>query len=78
MLNINFYQDPMILSGIFKQKCMYGVYLLFQYPFFVMLAITVVVASDGYLATLHIKHVKFLSFALKLSSDNKDFLLSTL
>ena len=38
----------MILNDIFKQKCTYGVFLLFQYPFFVMLAITVAVARYLY------------------------------
>ena len=36
----------MILSDIYKKKCTYGVFLLFQYPFFVMLAITVAVPKQ--------------------------------
>ena len=58
----------MILSDIIKQKCTYGVFLLFQYPFFAMLAITVAVARQPvtYLAC----GTSF--FALELSSDNKE------
>ena len=38
----------MNLSIYFEQKCTHGVFLLFQYPFFVMLTITVAVARYLY------------------------------
>ena len=49
---------------------MHGVFLLFQYPFFVILAITVAVARQ----TVTCLSCGTSFFALKLSIDNKDFL----
>ena len=47
MPDVNFH---LILYNLiyFEQKCTHGVFLLFQYPFFVMLTITVAVARYLY------------------------------
>ena len=48
MLDVNIHLILYNLRIYFEQKCTHGVFLLFQYPFFVMLTITVAVARYLY------------------------------
>ena len=48
MSEVNFHCILYNLSIYFEQKCTHGVFLLFQYPFYVILTITVAVARYLY------------------------------
>ena len=69
MLDINFCLILYNLSIYFEQKCTHGVFLLFQYPFFVMLTITVAVARYlyPYLSNFNTIHIydRYMSLDVK-------------
>ena len=77
MIDVNFHLILYNLSIYFEQKCTYGIFLLFQYPFLVMLTITAAIARYFYFYLPDFNTIHTCNKYMSLDVKNKFLLRST-